>query len=847
VSDETTYIEEQASETIALIEQNIINVSLAEIVPPRFLDYAMYVIKDRALPDTRDGLKPVHRRILFGMYELGLAPNKAYKKCARSVGDVLGKYHPHGDTSVYQAMVVLAQEFSTRYPLVDIHGNSGSVDGDGAAAMRYTEGRLSPIGYEMLKDINKNVIDFKPNYDGSEREPVVLGSLLPTMLMNGSFGIAVGLATKMPSHNLHDIYSACYYVIEQALLEQEPDEEEVINLIKAPDFATGGTIIGLSGVKQGYRTGQGKVIIRSKYNVEADGTIIIYEIPYKVNKANMVEDIRKRANKYKDGSGKEKEADFPEVKEIRDESDKDGLRVVIETKKDANVQLLINKLIKNSSFQINYSMNMNALVDKKPETLTLMQLLEQFLAHATSIIIRRSEFDLDKYSKRINLVNGILRLFEIDPEDESGEFELLDRVIDTIRTAEDPIAALGNIGFNQEQAEYICEMKLRQLSNVSQERFTTERDTLTVEIDKLNAILNDNSCLLSTLKSEFEALDAKYSDERRSDIVAGEGSIDDEDLIEDETLIITYTSDGIIKAVEEGEYKSQKRGGKGVKGANTKDDEMIKFMFTSGSKDDLLFFTTEGRCHTLKAYKIGKSSKIAKGKSINNYLSLNIGEKIVSVINANLKDKENNLLFVTRQGYIKRLSVEQLSTKFNVTKVIGFKNEEDQLVETLLSKGESVIVVTRKGMSIRIDSSTITSQGRAATGVIGIDLGKGDEVMDMCIVNDEDLILTITENGLGKKTKASEWTIIRRGGKGVKAHSVSEKTGNIIAVLTADKTDELFVATEQGQITRIPTTGIRTCGRSSVGVKVINLNDNDKVASVSINKNEDEEEILVEE
>lgn len=747
MSDETTYIEEQASEALALIEENIINISLAEIIPPRFLDYAMYVIQDRALPDPRDGLKPVHRRILFGMYGLGLAPNKAYKKCARAVGDVLGRFHPHGDTSVYQAMVVLAQEFSTRYPLVDIHGNSGSVDGDGAAAMRYTEGKLSPIGYEMLQDINKNVIDFKPNYDGSEQEPVVLGSLLPTMLMNGSFGIAVGLATKMPSHNLHDIYSACYYIIEKALLEEEPDEEEVINLIKAPDFATGGTIIGLSGVKQGYRTGQGKVIIRSKYTIEEDGTIIVYEIPYKVNKANMVEDIRKRANKYKDSNGKEKEADFPEIREIRDESDKDGMRIVIETKKDANVQLLINKLIKNSAFQTNYSMNMNAVVGRKPETLTLMQLLEQFLAHATSIIIRRSEFDLDKHSKRINLVNGILRLFESDPAVE--EVELLTRVIDVIRTSEDPIAALGELEFNQEQAEYICEMKLRQLSNVSQDKFTVEKDTLVAEIDKLNAILNDNTCLLSTLKSEFETLDTKYSDERRTNIVAGEGSIDDEDLIEDETLIITYTSDAIIKAVEEGEYKSQKRGGKGVKGANTKEDEMIKFMFTSGSKDDLLFFTTEGRCHTLKAYKIGKSSKIAKGKSINNYLNLNIGEKIVSVINANLKDKENNLLFVTKQGYIKRLSVEQLSTKFNVTKVIGFKNEEDILVETLLSKNETVIVVTRKGMSIRIDSSTITSQGRAATGVIGIDLGKGDEVMDMCIVNDEDLILTITENGLG--------------------------------------------------------------------------------------------------
>lgn len=828
------------------VVQNIIPVSLNEIFGPNFLDYAMYVIKDRALPDTRDGLKPVHRRILYGMQQLGLSPSKAYKKCARTVGDVLGKYHPHGDTSVYEAMVILAQEFTTRYPLVDIHGNAGSVDGDGAAAMRYTEGRLSNIGWEMLQDINKNVIDYKPNYDGSEQEPEVLGSLLPSLLMNGTFGIAVGMATKIPSHNLHNLYSACYYIIDKALLGEEPDEDEVIKLVQAPDFATGGIIIGLDGIKEGYKTGKGKVIIRSKHIVEEDGTIIISEIPYKVNKATMVDDIRRRSNKYKDAKGHEKNPDFPQIKEIRDESDKDGMRIVIETKKDANIQLLINNLIKNSQFQINYNMNLTALVNKEPKVLTLMQLLEQFLAHATSVIVRRSEFDLNKANKRLNIVNGILKLFTPDPVDPSYDF--LDRVIDTIRTAEDPIKSLIELEFNEEQADYICEMKLRQLSKVSQDKFDEEKLSLVADTERLSAILNDDTALLCELYKEFKELDNKYYDERRTEIAAAEGCITDEDLIEDETFIITYTSDGIIKAVEEGEYKSQKRGGKGVKGANTKEEEIIKFMFTSHSKDDLLFFTNEGRCHTLKAYKIDKASKTAKGKSINNYLNLNIGEKIVSVINANLKENtDSNLMFITKQGFIKRLALSELSTRYTYTNVIKFKNDDDTLVQALLVKDENIIIVTKRGMTIRLNSTTITSQGRGATGVKGITLTKNDEVMDMCIINDDNLILTITENGIGKKSKASEWNAIGRGGKGVKGHSISDKTGNIVSVLTADKTDELFIATEQGQITRIPTTGIRTCGRSSVGVKVINLNDNDKVASVSINKNKDIDEIEISE
>ena len=821
-------------------QERVTRVPLADIFAPNFLEYALSVVKDRALPDVRDGLKPVHRRILYSLEELGITPEKGYKKSARTVGDVLGKYHPHGDTSVYEAMVILAQEFSTRYMLVDGHGNFGSVDGDGAAAMRYTEAKLSKIGNEALKDIHKNTVDFMPNYDGEEQEPTVLPTLLPLLLMNGSFGIAVGLATKIPSHNLSDIYRACYYIIDKMMAGEEPDEEEVIKLIKAPDFPTGGTIIGLQGVKEGYRTGRGKFALRSKYRIEENGDIVIYEIPYKVNKADMIYDIKTRSNKYKTKKGVEKEPDFPQIKEIRDESDKEGMRIVIELKKDANSTILINNLIKNSDFQVNFNMNLLALVDKEPKQLRLYEMIEHFLAHASSVIIRRSEFILEKDNARLNIINGILKLYEPDPENE--DFEIFDRVIDIIRTADSPVQSMIEYGFNEAQANYIIDMKLRSLTKVSKEKLMTDKEQLEAEVKKLNDILNDDNCLLLELKSNFEELEHKYSDERRTDIVLNEDSIEDEDLIEDETLIVTYTTDGIIKAVEEKEYKSQKRGGKGVKATNTKDDESIRFMFTSNSKDDLLFFTTEGRCHILKAYSLGKSSKTAKGKSINNYLNLNLGEKIVSMINANLKDKENNLLFVTKQGYIKKLALENLSKRFNVTKVISFKNEDDTLVQALLVKDENVVLATSNGYSLRLDSTKIKAQGRGASGVIGIKLSNGSEVIDMNIIKDNDVVLTVTEKGLAKKTKATEWNVIGRGGKGVKAHNLTGKTGNLVAILTADEDDELFIATSQGQITRINTNSIRVCSRSSVGVKAINLSDGDSVVSVSINKASEEVE-----
>lgn len=829
-----------------IIKENIQTDNLGELVPQLFINYAMYVAQDRAIPDVRDGLKPVHRRVLHAMNELNLYYNKAYKKSARTVGDVLGKFHPHGDGSVYGAMVIMAQDFSTRYPLVDMEGNKGSVDGDPAAAMRYTLARLSRFGQAMLEDIKKNTVDFKPNYDGEEVEPTVLSNLLPTMLLNGSFGIAVGLATKVPSHNIKDIYAACYHIIEKTIEGLEVDIEDIIKIIQAPDFATGGSIMGLAGVKEGYRTGKGKVVIRSKYEIEETkkgSFIIVTEIPYKVNKQTLISNIRDLMKDVKNSKGAvTKPATFPQIRDITDESDKDGMRIVIEIKKDESADIVVNNLIKHTDFQTSFSMNLTAIDNKQPKLFNILEMLEQFLAHAASIVVRRSEFDLNKSNARLNIVQGILRC--------TSSEELLDQVIHTIRHSEDPLNDLVEVhGFNLAQAEYIYEMKIKALSNSSATKLLAEQNELEPLISKLNAILNDDVVLLNTIKSEFQELEAKFGDERRTVIEVDPGSIEEEDLVKEETLIVTYTTDGTIKAVEEGEYKSQKRGGKGVKATNTKEDEGIKFMFTSSSKDDLLFFTTEGRCHVLKAYKIGKSSKAAKGRNISNYLKLNVGEKIISVLNTNIKNKDNYLLFITKNGQLKKLSLEQLSNTHATTRVISFK-ENDYLVQALLIEdNDNVLIVTGKGKSVRLNTSAegnnaVRAMGRTAAGVNGITVADNDKVVDMCIVKDEDLVLTITDNGLGKMTKAKNWAVKGRGGKGMVAHDITSKTGEIISVMTANENDELFIATEQGLITRISTLDIRTCGRSSQGVKVINLSNEDKVASVSKSQfvAEDEEE-----
>lgn len=712
--------------------------------------------------------------------------------------------------------------------------------------MRYTEAKLTPVAMEMLRDINKNTIDFKENYDGEEKEPITLGGYFPCLLANGSFGIAVGMSSKMPSHNLHDIYNCCYFIIDKIRKNEEYTIDELINIMKAPDFPTGGTIVGMDGVREGYLTGRGSFKIRGKYHIEDDKTIIISEIPYKINKQKMIEKIIDLMKDIKDPkTGKKiRNGLLGEIKEIRDESDREGIRVVIELKKDVNPNIVINKLLAHTDLQTGYGMILRTLIKGVPVQTNLQQMLEKFLENSTSVLLRSTEYDLSKYTVRLEIVEGILKLQDEDPDNE-GKI-LLDRVINIIINSEDPDSELLTLGFTERQANYVQELKLKKLRKVSVEAYREENKDLIEKIAFCNSIMNDNEVLLSELEKKFKEVEEKCADDRRTEILFGEGSINSEDLIKDETLIITYTSDGAIKAVEEKEYKSQKRGGKGVKATTIKEDEIVKFMFTTNSKDDLLFFTNLGRCHTLKAYKIDKTSKNAKGKNIINYLSLEIGEKIVGIVNTNLKDKDNNLFFVTKEGYVKKLSLDQLSTRFSVTKVIEFKNETDMLVQALLVKDENVLIATNNGMSLRLDTTTIKAQGRKASGVIGIKLKNNDEVIDMTQISNDYLILTITKNGLGKMTKASEWSVIGRGGKGIKAHNINEKTGPLIAIITVNKEDEIFIASSLGQITRISLSDIRICSRSSVGVKTITLSDDDIVASVSLNKNLEDEDAEVE-
>lgn len=808
---------------------NIVPVSLGDSMQRHFVDYAMSVIKDRALPDAYDGLKPVQRRILYDAIELGLTPDKPYKKCARIVGDTMGKYHPHGDSSVYEAMVKMAQDFSMRYPLINGSGNFGSIDGDGAAAMRYTEAKLSAFGHAMLEDINKNTVDMIPNFDGEETEPTVLPCLIPNMLVNGTSGIAVGMATNMAPHNINDVYNALNYIIDRTMEEEEADIEEIINIIQAPDFPTGGTIINIDSVKEAYRTGSGRVTVRGTYEIDDSNNIIITEIPYKVNKAKLVERIDTLARNIKEKGKPDRPAIIPEIKEVRDESDKAGIRVVIELKKDANPQLAVNKLLKNTDLQCNFSINNTALVDGEPRVLNIYELLNSFLLHSANVIVRRCLYDIDKANKRLNIVYGILHCFEDD---------MLDRVISTIRHSDDPVAALVELGFNQEQASYIADMRIRALSASSEAKLSDEKATLETNIAKWTEIVSNNSVLLSTIKSEFEELRRKFSDERRTSIVNDSALINEEDLIKDETLILTITDAGLIKSVSEAEYNTQKRGGKGTKAASTKEDEIIQYMFTTNSKDNIMFFTNLGRVHLLKAYKIPKSNKASRGKSIFNFLSLDTenGEEIVNVIAANTNDTSKSLLLATRKGIIKRLQLDRLSTRLSVTKIIEFREDDSLTAVLLVSEGDQVIMNTSNGMALKaeVNAKSIRPMGRTASGVTGMKFkADNDYVVDMSLC-DKEYLFTLTESGLGKCTPIEEYNLQNRGGKGVTSHKITDKTGLVIAASTISSDDDIFIVTEQGLMIRVKAKDISTSGRSTSGVKLLSLNNGDAIAGISV-------------
>lgn len=821
--------------------ERIIPKSIANIMRPRYVRYARSVVSDRALPDIRSGLKPVQARGLFSMNEMGLSFKSKPKKSARVVGDVLGKYHPHGDTACYDALVRTSQEWNTRYPLTKIDGNNGSRDGDPAAAMRYTEIKLSAIGEQMLKDIHKDTVDFKANYDDTEREPVELPCMLPMLMANGTEGIAVGLSTSIPPHNLTELLDAAINYVDNTLNEKETDLEDLMEFIKGPDFPDGGIIVSKKDLKKAYETGRGRITLRAKVDVVTNKkttSLVITQFPYQLKPVDFCKKVRSLVSDGKiDG-----------IKEVLDESSEEhGVNVQVVLKKDANPELVVNQLYKKTDLQKNISFNMNALLDGEPVTLTLKDYMDEYLGHCMNVLTRRTQFDLDKDLKRAQIIEAI-----------ATAAENFDAVVEIQKSADNTVQTLiDTFEFNEEQAKYIDDVKLKNLvGKTTLERLQAEYDELVERINKYNVILTDEQEALVQLGTELSNLKETFGDERRTDfdLTAG-GDISEEDLVKDEPLVISMTSDGLIKAVEEREYTTQKRGGKGVKGSVTKEDEIVTGLFSINAKDDLLFMTNIGRCHKVKGYKIPKVAKSAKGKSVNNYISLDAdkGEEIVSVMSLRVTEEmDNSIIFVTALGQIKRLAVKDLSSKYPATKVLTIK-EGDELATCLKAKeGEDVLICTAKGQSARFTISVeskkpVRPQGRSASGVQGINVADDDYVIGATIIQDSANILTLTARGLAKQTIGSAWEAKNRGVKGVACHKVTEKTGDIVSVLSVKEEDELFVSTDQGKIIRLFASSIATSGRMSIGSKAITLDNGDFASIASIAPNTGEEEINDEE
>lgn len=815
-------------------ESNLIKVDYSQHMRESFLIYAKDVLEDRALPSVTDGLKPVHRRILASMYGLGLHPNGAFKKCARTVGDVLGRMHPHGDASVYDAMVILAQDFNTKYPLVHGHGNFGDVDGDPAAAMRYTEAKLSLIGELIMTDINKDTVDMKLNYDESEHEPVELPGLFPTLLANGTTGIAVGMGSSFPPHKVSDVYAALDKMLADALEGKETTIDDLIAIIKAPDFPSGGEILGLKDVHKGYREGRGRVVIRSKYSIEDIGkdreAIVITEIPYKVNKARMVvqiDDLRKN--------------ELSDIKEVRDESDKDGIRVVIELKKGANTQWIIKKLLKHTDMQSSFGMNHVALVDGKPvENLTLQDILEYFLAHAMNVVQRRTQYDLNKANQRMHLVNGA-RLALLD----------IDGTISTIRAAKKKSEAIATLmemfGIDDVQAKYIIDMGLWSISEEAISEFAVECEKLDEMISKFNAILGDEMALIEQVRVDLAKTAERFSKEDRlSEICMSDGDeASERDLVKEESLVVTYTNRGIIKSVKESEYQAKGRRNKGQKAGNLKEDDSVRTMLTLTTKDDILFITNFGKCHVLPAFKIPISTKTGAGKYISNYLDLDSEEKIVSILSTTANNKEQSLFMVTKNGTGKRLELQLLSSRLSYTRVITLAENDELAASSLIDKEQEAIAITAGGMLLRFNPNDekkgIRPTGRTASGVRAIRLKEFDYVVDVLVGKPEETFLLMTENGFAKRCNFGEMPIKSRGSQGVTILKASEKTGVVVSAIIVEETDDLFIASASGKLSRIAVSGIPLLGRTATGVRTINLDSEDSVVSISNNTGETED------
>ncbi len=807
------------------------DIDLKKTMEESYISYSMSVIKSRALPDVRDGLKPVQRRILFSMIELNNGPDKPHRKCARIVGDTMGKYHPHGDSSIYDALVKLAQDFNTRYPLVDGHGNFGSIDGDGAAAMRYTEARLSKISMEMLADINKDTVDFVPNFDETEKEPTVLPSKYPNLMVNGASGIAVGMATNIPPHNLREVVAAVDKIIDNRVLEdRDTDIEELMEIIKGPDFPTGATILGRRGIEEAYRTGKGKIRVRAVTEINSlpngKSEIIIKELPYMVNKALLVQKIAELV--------KDKKIDG--IVDVTDQSNMEGIRVCIDVRRDANPNVILNLLYKHTQLQDTFGVNMLALVDDQPKVLNLYEMLNYYLLHQKEVVTRRTKFELNKAEERAHILQGLIIALDN-----------IDEVISIIRNSENVALAKATLierfGLSDVQSQAIVDMRLRALTGLEREKIEAEYKDLMVRIEELKEILADEKKLLMVIRNEMTAIADKYGDDRRTVIGIDDSEISMEDIIADESTVITMTNLGYIKRMTPDNFKSQNRGGKGIKGMQTIEDDYIEDILMTTTHHVILMLTNKGRVYKLKAYEIPEASRTARGTAIVNLLQLMPGEKISAIVPVDgIKDDEY-LFMATKNGIVKKTSSKEYE---NIRKT-GIQaitlRDNDELIEAKSVDNEKeIFLVTKYGQCIRFKSTDVRPTGRSAMGVIGMNLTPGDEVVGMQLDSQGDTLLIVSEYGLGKRTPIDEFTVQNRGGKGIKCYKVNEKSGNVIGVKAVSDTREIMLITTEGIVIRMEVSGISTLGRITSGVKLINLDEGVKVAKVAKVREEDIEE-----
>ena len=804
--------------------QNIVNVDLNKEMKKSYIDYAMSVIVSRALPDVRDGLKPVHRRIIYTMYESGLTPDKPYRKCATTVGDVLGKYHPHGDAAVYDSLVRMAQDFSLRYPLVDGHGNFGSVDGDPPAAYRYTEARMQKLSLEMVKDIEKNTVDFVPNYDEHCEEPSVLPSKVPQLLINGSSGIAVGMATNIPPHNLGETIDAVCALIDNP----ELSIDELMEYIKGPDFPTGAIIMGRSGIRAAYHTGRGKIIMRARAEIEEEANgrqkIIVTEIPYQVNKARLIEKIAECV----------KDKRIEGISDLRDESDRAGMRIVIELKRDAIGSVVLNHLYKNTQMQETFGIIMLALVDNKPKILNLKEILEEYIRHQENVITRRTKFELEKAENRVHILEGL----KIATDN-------IDEVISIIRSSyDDPKERLmARFELSEIQAKAILDMRLIRLSGLEREKVEAEINELNIKIAELKGILADEKKILGIIKDELTEIKEKYNDDRRSEIANVIDEIDDEDLIADEENVVTLTHFGYVKRLASDTYRSQKRGGKGISALATREEDFVENLIVCRTHDYVLFFTNLGRMYRLKAYQLPEAGRQAKGSAIVNLLQLMPNEKVTTIIPVTEFSENQFLTMITKEGVIKKTPLTDYDTNRKGGLYAISLNEEDELINVKLTNGDNqVFVVTHDGKSIRFKETDVRPMGRTAHGVRAIDLSDGDYVVGSAILDGDAELLLVTENGLGKVTASDEYKIQSRAGKGVKTYKITEKTGKLVGVKAVGENDDVMLITSGGTIIRTAVSGISRMGRATQGVMLMRLAEDEKIVSIAQAQHEDEEE-----